>query len=111
MSIKVMARVWENSQQSGGALLVMLALADFANDDGECWPKISVLAEKSRLGEREVQYLLPKLEAMGELRIIRSNGGRNRRHRYFVTVGENGATNSVKKLHRKQKRCNPLHPH
>jgi hypothetical protein len=29
MSVKVMARVWAYSQQKGGELLVMLALADF----------------------------------------------------------------------------------
>jgi hypothetical protein len=94
-----MARVWANSQQSGGGLLVMLALADFANDEGECWPSILVLAQKARLSEREVQYLLPKLEQTGELRLDRSNGGRNRRNRYIVTVTENPEDISVKKLH------------
>ena len=32
MSIRVMTTVWENSKATGGELLVMLALADFAND-------------------------------------------------------------------------------
>ena len=35
MSVKIMTRVWAHSQQKGGELLVMLALADFANDAGE----------------------------------------------------------------------------
>jgi len=101
MSVRVIDRVWANSQQSGGGLLVMLALADFANDDGECWPSVPTLAEKSRLTEREVQYLLPKLEAAGELRLVRSAGGRRKRHRYIVTVAEKGANDSPKELHRK----------
>ena len=93
-----MARVWAHSQQSGGALLVMLALADFANDAGECWPSIPVLAQKARLTDREIRYLLPKLEKAGEVRLQRSNGGRNRRNRYVVTVTENPESISVKNI-------------
>src|SRR5262252_8336008 len=96
MSVKVMARVWANSQTAGGELLVMLALADFANDDGESWPSIPVLAQKARLTDRQVQHVLPKLQALGELKIARSNGGRNRRNRYLITVPENGEIISVK---------------
>ena len=93
-----MARVWGNSQQSGGGLLVMLALADFANDAAECWPSIPILAQKARLTEREIRYLLPKLEEAGEVRLQRSNGGRNRRNRYVVTVSENPENISLKKI-------------
>src|SRR5262245_55492205 len=98
MSVRVMARVWAHSQQSGGALLVMLALADFANDAGECWPSIPVLAQKARLTDREIRYLLPKLEEAGEVRLQRSNGGRNRRNRYVVTVTVNPESISVKNI-------------
>jgi len=93
-----MARVWGNSQQSGGGLLVMLALADFANDAAECWPSIPILAQKARLTEREIRYLLPKLEEAGEVRLQRSNVGRNRRNRYVVTVSENPENISLKKI-------------
>jgi hypothetical protein len=93
-----MARVWTYSQQSGGSLLLMLALADFANDAGECWPSIPVLAHKARLTEREIRYLLPKLEQAGELRLDRSKGGRNRRNRYLVTIEENPENISLKQI-------------
>jgi len=106
MSVKVMARVWEHSQASGGELLVMLALADFANDDGECWPSVPVLAQKARLTDREVRYLLPKLESAGELCYTKSNGGRNRRNWYVITVSENPETVSVKNFHGIEKPCN-----
>ena len=98
MSVKVMARVWAYSRQSGGSLLLMLALADFADDAGECWPSIPVLAQKARLTEREIRYLLPKLEEAGEVQLKRSNGGRNRRNRYLVTVTENPESISVKNI-------------
>jgi hypothetical protein len=62
MSIKVMAQVWENSPYGEGTLLVLLAMADWANDDGFCWPSIPQLAHKSRQSERNVRYVLRKLE-------------------------------------------------
>lgn len=98
MSIKVMSRVWAHSQQKGGELLVMLALADFANDAGECWPSIPVLAQKARLSVRQTQRVLSALEVAGELRRSRSNGGRNRPSRYSITVTENHDKITVTKL-------------
>ena len=58
MSVKIMARVWAHSKTKDGKLLVMLALADFSNDTGECWPSIPVLAVKARLTERNIPLLL-----------------------------------------------------
>jgi hypothetical protein len=34
MSIRVMTAVWDHADVSGGDLLVLLAMADFAADDG-----------------------------------------------------------------------------
>ena len=48
-----MARVWEWSAASGGGLLALLAIADFANDNGVAWPSLSVLAAKARLSVRQ----------------------------------------------------------
>ena len=89
MSVKIMARVWAHSRRKDGELLVMLALADFANDASECWPSISVLAAKARLTERQTRRVLSKLEEVGEIRRLKSNGGRHRRNHYFITLSEN----------------------
>jgi hypothetical protein len=89
MSVKFMARVWAHSRRKDGELLVMLALADFANDAGECWPSIPVLAQKARLTERQTRRVLKKLEEAGEIRKAPSNGGRNRRNHYFIMLSEN----------------------
>jgi Helix-turn-helix domain len=89
MSIKVMSRVWEGSRQSGGALLVLLAIADFADDDGLAFPSIGTLARKARLSERQVQRVLAELAAAGEL-VVRPGAGRQGAHLFRVTVG--GAT-------------------
>jgi hypothetical protein len=69
MSIRVMAQVWGDSQQSGGKLLVLLALADYANDEGVCWPSIESLAAKARLSERQTQRVIRELESSGEVKI------------------------------------------
>lgn len=82
MSIKVMTYVWEHSTQSGGALILLLALADFANDEGESWPKIKTLAKKTRLSERHVIRLIQEVEETGELVVVRDE----KRNRYWVTL-------------------------
>ena len=34
MSVRTMAKVWESSRHAGSDLLMLLAIADFADDDG-----------------------------------------------------------------------------
>src|SRR5262245_26817263 len=74
MSIRVMNRVWENSTARGGALLVLLAIADHANDHGWAWPGVDSLARKTRQSTRHVTRCLNSLIAVGELQ-IRNNRG------------------------------------
>ena len=114
-----MSAVWDQSQAEGGTLLVLLALADFSDHEGTSWPSIPVLAKKSRLSERQVQYALQSLRRMGELRVVRHGApvGRPDRkaNRYEVQllhpVAERGAmdgTNGVQSA--ASTGCNPLHP-
>ena len=98
MSVKFMARVWAQSTRKDGELLVLLALADFANDAGEAWPSIRVLAEKARLTPRQCCRVLEKLEVAGEIRRHRSTGGRNKRNRYEILLPENSDKITLTKL-------------
>src|SRR5918911_5044637 len=86
MSIKVMSRVWEESRQSGGALLVLLAIADFADDAGVAFPSIRTLARKARLSGRQVQRVIAQLVQDGELS-VEAGQGRGGSHRYRVLTG------------------------
>jgi hypothetical protein len=48
--------------------LVLLALCDSANDQGECYPAMQTLAEKCSLSERATQSAVAELEREGYLR-------------------------------------------
>ncbi len=80
-----MSAVWDQSTQSGNSLLLLLALADYANDSGVCWPSVETLANKARVSDRTVQRMIQKLIADNELEIVEQGGGR-RSHRYRVLV-------------------------
>jgi len=99
MSIKIMSDVWKHSNRKNGELLLMLALADFSNDQGESWPSLKNLAQKARLSKEQLCKVLKKLERTGEIRRERSTGGYNRRTRYFINLSprEHSEENTVKK--------------
>lgn len=66
MSVRVMAMVWACEKLDGPRLITMLALADFANDDGgSIWPSVTTLAKKTRRNLRATQYALRELEQLG----------------------------------------------
>jgi hypothetical protein len=86
MSIRTMTRVWESSMQRGTALLLLLALADFADDSGgSALPSIHTLAAKARLSSRQVKRLVAQLAGSGELAVER-NAGPHRVNRYYLLV-------------------------
>lgn len=66
MSVRVMSQAWE-LPLTPTEKLVILALADCANDEGECWPSIATIARKSNLGERSVQRSIQALKDAGHL--------------------------------------------
>lgn len=82
MSIKVMTEVWQESKTKGSQLLLLLAIADFANDKGEAFPSIKTLAEKTRLSKRQTINNVKALEDAEELEVKRSN----KVNRYKVVV-------------------------
>ncbi|MBV8633990.1 MAG: helix-turn-helix domain-containing protein [Burkholderiaceae bacterium] len=83
MSIRIMSEVWQHSRAGGSELLCLLAIADFANDDGYAFPSVATLAVRIRKSERYAQYLLNKLVAAGELQ-IEPNAGRRGCNLYRV---------------------------
>src|SRR5262249_26278222 len=78
MSFRAVGNVWNRSKKRGTHLLVLLAIADWENDDqgGVAYPAIPTLAKKTRLSERQLQRILRDLERSGELRVP-PRAGRN----------------------------------
>ncbi len=80
--------VFERYPNGGGEMLLALALADHAHDDGtHIFPSIAHLALKTRQSERSVQYQLRRMEESGWLVLV--NAGLGGRRRGF---GEGGKT-------------------
>jgi hypothetical protein len=86
MSIRQMTAVWEKSKQKGSALLLLLAIADFANDDGVAWPAVGTLADKIRMDVRYTHRLLNQLVEDGEL-TIQERAGPHGCNLFTVKVG------------------------
>jgi hypothetical protein len=77
MSIKIMSMVWDHGPEKQAERFVLLAIADFANDDGECWPSIAGICRKTCMSERGVQVIIRRLEAQGWLHIDTGKGRKN----------------------------------
>jgi len=82
VSIKYMDRVWQRKTLKGGKLLLMLALADHANDAGECWPSQPHLAQKARLTERQIRRVIAALICDELLAVVEQGVGRGKKTVY-----------------------------
>ena len=55
MSIRLMSAVWQVDGLEPTSRLLLMALADHANDAGYCWPGLPLLAVKTHITIRQVQ--------------------------------------------------------
>lgn len=130
VSVSVMTEIFKRYPNGGGEMVLALALADHAHDDGtHIWPSIGQLAKKTRQSDRTVQYQLRKMEESGWLILMNDGkGGRNMHREYRISAewlngadfaslkkgandDINGATGDVKGANDDNKGCSPLHPH
>ena len=86
MSIKVMSQVWEHSQMKGSALLLLIAVADFADDEGYAFPSTETLAQKIRMSTRQVIRLRQMLYESGELEYVSGGNGKGDKLSVKVSV-------------------------
>lgn len=86
MSVRTMARVWDQSGHAGTELLMLLAIADFADDEGNAYPAVQTLAAKCRMSSRNANFILSALRQTGELE-VRANEGPKGTNRYKVVTG------------------------
>ncbi|WP_407545983.1 helix-turn-helix domain-containing protein [Vibrio parahaemolyticus] len=67
MSIKIQSYAWDILAFKGNTKLVVLCLADFANDEGCCWPSLSTVARKSGVSVSTVKSIIKSLVEGGWL--------------------------------------------
>ena len=81
-----MTWVWEHSWVKGSELLLLLAIADHADDQGRnAWPSVARLADRTRVDRRTIQRLLRRLAQQGCLEIEPTEGPRGT-NRYTVVM-------------------------
>ncbi|HEY7823361.1 MAG TPA: helix-turn-helix domain-containing protein, partial [Acidimicrobiia bacterium] len=88
MSLEAMNWAWEQPVAKSTNKLVLLALADHANADGECWPSMKRIAERSDISPRQVSRAINELVELGlvEKASRRRHGGQYRGWDYRVIV-------------------------
>lgn len=67
MAVRVLSLVWDAYPGSGSALLALLALADWSDDNGRCYPSMSAIARKTRLSRSQAQRVVHRLIIDGYL--------------------------------------------
>lgn len=80
-----MSAIFDSETLGPTERLIMLALADHADDSGRCYPSISRLASRTGLSERALRTNIRSLEAQGYLRIL-IGAGQGGSNVYFVSA-------------------------
>ena len=89
MSFTLVAKVMSLKVGSLPRKMVLLKLADQANDDGLCWPSYQTIAESCELSRRSVIRHIQQLETDGYLTITKTYDKSNKKNfsnRYTLTL-------------------------
>lgn len=89
MSVKQSGYAWE-ARIDASSKLVLLAIADHANNDGVCWPGIEYIVYKTCLSRRTVLRQLKKLESDGYITVQKQyiKNGQRLRNVYILHTEE-----------------------
>lgn len=86
MSIRIMSQVWNMEIDDSTAKLTLMALADFSDDEGYCYPSYEVLAKKISKSKRTAIRAVEKLTELGFLQKEKRelNDGTSRTNLYKI---------------------------
>jgi hypothetical protein len=91
MSVRAIAWAFEQRVGSPVAKLVLVKLADRANDEGQCWPGMKYLEKHTELSHGAIKANIKKLEAAGFLRVIqRMEGNVHKSNYYELNMAQEG---------------------
>lgn len=85
MSIKLMNLAWD-IKMSPTMKLVLLALCDWANDSGFCFPGMLTLANKACISKRQCQRIMGELISMALISVVGNQQGGMGSRRYQINV-------------------------
>ena len=96
MSLDALKWAWEQDCPNPTAKLVLMALADHANSDGECWPSMKRVAELTGISARQVSTHISNLEQLGYVTkgVRRRWEGQLRGWEYRVNLRQNPTSGS-----------------
>ncbi|WP_105464398.1 helix-turn-helix domain-containing protein [Escherichia coli] len=87
MSMNLMAKAMNIKVGNPLRKLVLIKLADNANDNGECWPSYQHVADQCEVSRSTVKSHIRALEEMGLLkRESRRKGGLNQSNVFYLTL-------------------------
>jgi len=101
MAVRVSAAVWDGYPGGGSDLLALLALADWADDDGRCFPSMQRIADKMRLSKSQAQRAVHRLIDSGFVQVVGNEfggpPGATRQYRIVLSAltGRTDATGSA----------------
>lgn len=87
MAVKVLAKVWDGYPGGGSELLALLALADWSDDEGRCWPAMTSIAKKMRLSEKQARRAVHSIIETGYLSVTDNLQGGATSRRYQINLG------------------------
>lgn len=85
MSNHATGLVWKSGLYEGHTLLLLLKLADYADDEGWCWPSRARIGKMTGIDTRSVTRIVKRLQDDGALEVS-AGVGRGRVNRYRVRM-------------------------
>jgi len=101
MSMTLMVKALKTKVGNPLRKLVLLKLADNANDQGECWPSYQYIADQCEMSKRSVMIHISKLIEDGFLRKEHRIGGekKNKSNLYTLMIGVGDSLGVVQEIH------------
>lgn len=88
MSMELMVKAMKTKVGNPLRKLVLIKLADNANDLGECWPSYQHIADQCEIDRSTVRKHIKHLEGQGLLRVENREGPKgNSSNLYYLTLG------------------------